>query len=237
MKKLIIIAMAILSAISCTEREDELVTVKFGYSNFERGKLTKVEQEPTIDDLILSSLPTEFPLDLYDKMNNIHISAEIGKEVSIPVGEYTIRGRNEIAPSNSINVISEVPQMSIYETVKISKDINQYNLKAKFKCFAIVVDFNEISKVDVDGADIQFKRNGRYGIVYVNKFEKDFTVNVYPKDDMYNKKRSFFFSSKNVNGYVYCQEGYYYIIHPKIVDLFGTSFSIEYDSLKGKDLK
>ena len=244
MKKLIIITLTLLTAISCVQREYEpsFIRVKFGYSDYEEGKITRVTVDNTkeIKDMISKTIPSEFPLDLCYERTGMHFDTGIGEEISIPVGKYTIKGQNMVDRAIMLgddSGISSTPTMNVLESMDINSSKSEYSLMAHFKCFAIVVSFKEVDRVCVEGKDIPFMRDGDYGIVYVDNMKSNFKIDVYPKDLTFNVAKSFTFSSKNINGLVFCQNGYYYLVHPNAVETSGLSFRLDYDEMNGVDVK
>lgn len=178
MRKFIIPAL-ILAFVSCNKSGESPASVKvrFEYSLVTEHSMTKAVNNDAIADWIESVLPAQLALRLTDA-NGVRYNIETGKEVELPVGIYSVTGKNVPAASASV-VGSDVffsvsrPTLTVSTTIEVTYSQKNYVIPATYGAFGIVIDSDETASATFasshgETGNIEFAEVGTSGIVFVN---------------------------------------------------------------------
>ena len=227
MKKLIIPAL-IMALVSCSKAEVEspaLVKVRFDFSLVSEQPMTKSVNNDDIADWIEASLPAKLSLRLTDSEGVRH-NIETGTEVELPVGIYTVTGKN--TPTASASVVgSDVffsvsrPTLTVSTTIEVTYSQKNYVIPATYGAFGIVIDSEETASATFasshgETGNIEFATIGTSGIVFVNgnlgTHTLDVTLNPVNSAD---RTTTHTFKTAYDAATISPTFGNYYILHPK----------------------
>lgn len=187
--------------------------------------MTKAVNNDAIADWIESVLPAQLALRLTDA-NGVRYNIETGKEVELPVGIYSVSGKNVPAASAGIagsDVFFSVsrPTLTVSTSIEVTYSQKSYVIPATYGSFGIVVDKGETASASYqsshgESGSIEFAEVGTSGIVFVNGNLGDFTLDVTlnpvnPADQTTTHTFKSAYSATTISPTF----GNYYIIHPK----------------------
>ena len=217
MRKFLFIAI-LLALASCKKGTEEIATQKvtFGYRLVTEQSMTKAVNNDDIADWIEASLPAKLSLRLTDS----------GTEVELPVGIYTVTGKN--TPTASASVVgSDVffsitrPTLTVSTTIEVTYSQKNYVIPATYGAFGIVIDSEETASATFasshgETGNIEFATIGTSGIVFVNgnlgTHTLDITLNPVNSAD---QTTTHTFKTAYDAATISPTFGNYYILHPK----------------------
>lgn len=238
-KSAIILWVCLLATISCqkSEWESDVIKATFGYRLVESNSmyLTKaITNEEIIFD-IQQKLPSSVNLTFKPQSGNEFV-VQTGVETDIAVGTYTVSGYSSGGqvgdPINSGCYFTWMPYITFAASVDIIKGQSQYFVNGTYKSFAIVVDYDEISKAqykNISGQwkDVEFLRFDNAGLIFAqgNYNEVPIQIKLIPADDTYKETTFGFSTNSATQKYTFVEPGKFYKLHPVLND--GTNQTIE----------
>jgi hypothetical protein len=228
MKRITFFALLLLACASCTKSNKHSLTqqVVFEFRMVEEQPMTRAVDNDAIADWIETALPEKLSLRLTDA-NGVRYNIETGTSVELPIGIYTVTGKN--APTASANIASNDvffstsrPTIAVNTSIEITYTQKNYVIPATYGAFGIVVDYTETANATYESShgetgNIEFAQVGTSGIAFVNGTLGTFTLNVTltpANANDYEQTTYTFQTAYNANS-VSPTNGNYYIIHPK----------------------
>ena len=252
MKRFVYLALALIALTSCDKDQKaeeakgtQKVTFQF---RVEGVPMTKGVNQDDIADWIEAALPEKLALKLVDA-NGTRYNIETGASVELPVGIYTVTGKN--APTASANVIgSDVffsvsrPTIKVNTTIEITYTQTTYIVPATYGAFGIAVDFSETASASFasshgESGNIEFATIGSAGLVFVNgelgTYTLDVTLSpVSSADEATTYQFKTAYSSTTISPTF----GNYYILHPKNVSsVDGGTFTYSIGTFRAVDVE
>ena len=246
MKKVFLL-IAMLAAVACakTPKTQEVV---FHPRLVETGSMTRASDHNEILNLIESTYVT-FPVDLYtNEETNTYTRMEFGRSYTVPVGTFRVTGYSTpetIGQPTSNYRLAKTPLFYTSSYVTIQYGTVEYALPVEIRSAAIVIDRNEVSKVEFKGqtgsyitmTDSDFTYSDNYGVFFINgtiEGQNKVCFQVTPKTGA-NKVTEFFLCAVEVSTgsatYAKLEGGKYYVLHPNpVTELSGVSFSLDIPS-------
>lgn len=224
-------------------KEAQYEDVVFGVRLVEEHSMTKAIDLSLVKSTIEGTIPSNIrPAFYYNHDESDGQNVKLGETISMRIGEYGVKWNN--SPNNIANVVNgntnfaKTPLLDIDTDVTITPGVSEYELPATFKSFAIVVDANEVSKVqyyNLGGAyaDIDFfVASGDALLIFVNgEFTSDGVarIRLTPSSE-YGKETTFFLSNQvasvGKNPTTHIDYGKYYVLHPDAVTEVGSLFNV-----------
>lgn len=246
MKKVFLL-IAMLAAVACakTPKTQEVV---FHPRLVETGSMTRASDHNEILNLIESTYVT-FPVDLYtNEETNTYTRMEFGRSYTVPVGTFRVTGYSTpetIGQPTSNYRLAKTPLFYTSSYVTIQYGTVEYALPVEIRSAAIVIDRNEVSKVEFKGqsgsyitmTNSDFTYSDNYGVFFINgtiEGQNKVCFQVTPKTGA-NKVTEFFLCAVEVSTgsatYAKLEGGKYYVLHPNpVTELSGVSFSLDIPS-------
>lgn len=250
MRKFLFIAL-LLAVASCKKGTEEIATQKvtFGYRLVTEQSMTKAVNNDDIADWIEASLPQKLSIRLTDA-NGVRYNIETGSEVELPIGIYTVTGKNTPTSSAAVagsDVFFSVsrPTIVVNTTIEITYTQKNYVIPATYGAFGIVVDYDETASATYqsshgESGSIEFARIGTSGIVFVNGNLDSFVLSVTlnPVNSGDNEVTTYTFKTAFSASSISPTFGNYYIIHPKgISSVDGGTFGYSISGFRPVDVE
>lgn len=235
MKRIALLAITLM-ALSCTKQE-EYTTLRFGLEGVEEHSITKATTD-SVRTAIAQQIPTTLDLTLTRKKSGKTYKVTTGQSITIPVGEYSIKGtatsQTKDAFSRQSLWASTTASISIDEDVTVTTGTNSYELTPKFDCFAIVA-LSDVKSYDYAYANDRYSASEEGIKVRFFHWDNNYelTVTAIPKDYDTKDDARFIFGGTGVQP----QEGRYYILHPEAVTTEEGGFILNTDTWTEGTLK
>lgn len=178
-----------LVAAGCSRVErDEVVMQKvaFGVGGVRSGRMeTKAGDVKTALGMSEPSGKLKMRLESVDDPS-FAIDIEEGEYLLLPVGPYRLSGSYEAQVVGELGGHAQAcePMYSVDEVVDVVKGQEYVVLQGRYECFALVVDYAESERYEVDGEVVEMVPSGNYGVTYVSTREEgeSWELSVVPKD-------------------------------------------------------
>lgn len=250
MKKFIFGAFTLLMLVSCHKADERVETkqkVVFAYQIATEVPMTKTINNDNLIDWIAEQLPTSVSIRLTDA-NGTKYNITTGSEVELPVGIYTVTGKD--TPQASANVVgsnaffTSRPSLSINTSVEVTYTQKQYVIPATYTAFGIVVDRTETASASYvsshgETGNVPFTEVDNAGIVFVSgnldTYSLDITLSPISSGDA---ETTYTFKTAYSTSSISPTFGNYYIIHPKgISSVEGGAFTYSIGSFRAVDVE
>ena len=250
MKKNLLWLLAILMLASCSKEKkqsDFKQKVVFTYQIATEMPMTKAVNTDAITEWIADQLPANISIRLTDA-NGIRYNITTGSEIELPVGIYTVTGKD--TPTASANIagssvfFASRPALSVNTTIEITYTQKQYVIPATYAAFGIVVDRAETASASFvsshgETGNVPFTDTNNAGIVFVNgnleSFVVDVTLTPIASGDA---ETTYTFKTAYSQTSISPTFGNYYILHPKgISSVEGGTFSYSIGDFRAVDVE
>lgn len=236
--------LALALALSCAPQARPIgeKTVNFVVSGVQSGPLTKAVS----DALEATASPTTgAELVIQSKTVTARTyTGIVGTPVTLAYDAYEVYGSYapESFGTQFYSTVYKIPCYSLSGDVEVTEADENYPLTASYTCFAVVVDFTKVSKVEMSSrADMlseftTFTRSGDYGIVYLKMANytasTPFRVRVTALDASTHESAEYALSKSGTSGTIKVEAGKWYLFNPTAVETTSGDFSV---SLPGFD--
>ena len=250
MKKILLWACALLMLVSCDKENKQVETkqkVVFTYQIATEVPMTKAVNNDGIMEWIAAQLPENISIRLTDA-NGTRYNITTGSEVELPVGIYTVTGKDTPTASAYIAgatlFFASRPALSVNTTIEITYTQKQYVIPATYAAFGIVVDNEETASATFvsshgETGNVPFTTVDNACIVFVNGNLETFilTVTLTPIASG-DAETSYTFKTAYSQTSISPTFGNYYIIHPKgISSVDGGTFSYAIGDFRAVDVE
>ena len=239
------LSLALYAALLACTPVQQMQEVTFHAQLVETGSMTRATDHNEILGLIESTY-VSFPVDLYtNEETNTYTRMEFGRSYTVPVGTFRVTGYSTpetIGQPASNYRLAKTPLFYTSSYVTIQYGTAEYALPVEIRSAAIVIDRNEVSKVEFKGqtgsyitmTDSDFTYSDNYGVFFINgtiEGQNKVCFQVTPKTGA-NKVTEFFLCAVEVATgsatYAKLEGGKYYVLHPNpVTELSGVSFTMD----------
>lgn len=252
MRKLIVVALVFVFA-SCAKNTDQELPktqqVTFDFKIVSEQSMTRAVNNDDIANWIETALPEKLALKLIDA-NGTRYNIETGTSVELPIGIYSVTGKNTPTASASVvgtDVFFSVsrPTIVVNTSIEITYTQKSYVIPATYGAFGIVVDYEETASASFTSShgetgNIEFAQVGTSGIVFVNGTlgTHTFNVTLTPVNATDYEPTTYTFQTAYSATSVSPTFGNYYIIHPKgISSVEGGTFGYSIAGFRPVDVE
>jgi len=239
MRKLVYF-LALALALSCAP-EARLTgekTVNFTVSGVQSGPLTKA-----VSDALEATAPPATGAELVIQSKTVDArtyTGTVGTPVTLAYDSYEVYGTYTPESFGTVfySTAYKVPCYSLSGDITVTEADETYPLTAAYECFAVVVDYTKVSKVEVSTrADILseytgFVRSGDYGIIYLKTANytasAPFRVRVTPLDASTHEPAEYALSKSGAGGTIKLEGGRWYLFNPTAVETTSGDFSVSF---------
>lgn len=255
MKKITILFAMVLCLASCIKPKSEnsvedhsKQTVVFDFRLVEEVPMTKAVDNNAINEWIENALPSKISLKLIDA-NGTRYNIETGTSVELPVGIYTVTGKN--TPTASASVVGtdvfmsmSRPTLIVSTTIEVTYTQTSYLVPATYGAFGIVVDLEETATASFSSShgeqgNIEFATIGTSGIVFINGNLDSHILNVTLNPiSSADEVTTYVFKTAYSSTTISPTFGNYYILHPKgISSVDGGTFGYSISPFRAVDIE
>lgn len=235
---------ASIALVACTSLNGPTKTIELSITGVQSGSLATKSLTDVVSSALAATAPgttADVVLQSTSKSSRIYTGV-VGTPMNVAYDTYNIFGDYDTGSLGTIffSRIYHEPIYSLGGTITVTEADDVYPIAATYECFAVVVDFTKVQKIEFSSsakafADCtdDFYRYEDIGIVYLSHPDSytssnKFVVRVYPKDEANYEYTEYTLTGTGTNSTVKIEKGKWYAFSPTAVETTTGDFSITF---------